>query len=82
MEINAPVPEQQGYAGINIQPTIEPVPVLNSKEPYGGVSPTVETTIKPEEPKVIYGGADPLAGTGIIPTVTPTPEKKEDIESL
>ena len=76
---------QASFSGINIEPTIvKPVnPNMEANPvnlPYGGASPSVEPTIisKPTE-KVIYGGADPLAGTASIPVQQP---KKEDIESL
>ena len=59
---------QQGSLGNNPQPTVTPTQELPKKEE---VKPT------------IYGGADPLAGTGIIQTVqTTTNVNKDDIESL
>ena len=81
------------FTGINIEPEIKPVPSVNNLQetnsvnlPYGGVNPTVPPVPMETENKVIYGGADPLAGTGVLPTVTPTQvtelKKTEDIESL
>lgn len=36
---------------------------------YGGASPVKDIFNQPEQPKVIYGGADPLENTGSIPKV-------------
>ena len=64
----------------------------NSESPspnlaYGGVSPMEATQLATpiNENKVIYGGADPLVGTGVIPTIQNqelNQKKSEDIESL
>ena len=77
------------FTGINIEPKLEPLPATPKEEtpvtnlPYNGESLKVEEVVTNPEPKVIYGGADPLAGTGIMPSVgTGEAPKKEDIESL
>lgn len=58
-----------GFAGINIEPTLQP-------------TPSVEQT-PVTEPKVVYGGADPLAGTGVLSSMEQSIEDKaDDIESL
>ena len=77
-------PVEPSYSGINIEPSIKPITPENTvSQPYGGVSPTVgNINIPTEEPKVIYGGADPLAGTGIMPTINQSASKAEEIESL
>ena len=99
-EINTPPvavqPENQtlnNFTGINIEPVIQPVPPVNNMTesnpvnlPYGGANPAATITPLQEENKVIYGGADPLAGTGVIPQVSNDQvtelKKPEDIESL
>ena len=81
------------FTGINIEPVLQPVPPVNNMTesnpvnlPYGGANPAVTITPLQEENKVIYGGADPLAGTGVIPQVSNDQvtelKKPEDIESL
>ena len=99
-EINTPPvtvqPENQtlnNFTGINIEPVIQPVPPVNNMTesnpvnlPYGGANPAATITPLQAENKVIYGGADPLAGTGVIPQVSNDQvtelKKPEDIESL
>ena len=89
-------PENQtlnNFTGINIEPVIQPVPPVNNMTesnpvnlPYGGANPAATITPLQAENKVIYGGADPLAGTGVIPQVSNDQvtelKKPEDIESL
>ena len=81
------------FTGINIEPVLQPVPPVNNMTesnpvnlPYGGANPAATITPLQEENKVIYGGADPLAGTGVIPQVSNDQvtelKKPEDIESL
>ena len=81
-------------APVNMEPQIQPVePTVNNnvqvdavKLPYGGVSPTVSVPLgNDDQEKVIYGGADPLVGTGVIPvvqSVQPEVSKNDDIEAL
>ena len=81
-------------APMNVEPQIQPVePAINNNVqvdavnlPYGGVSPNVSVPIEnPQQEKIIYGGADPLAGTGVIPVVQPQQtetSKTEEIEAL
>ena len=67
------------YEGINIEPEIKPV---EERKPYGGaeITPNVETG--KETPKVIYGGADPTEGTGMIPKIDNSTSQTDEIESL
>ena len=99
-EINTPPvtvqpenPTLNNFTGINIEPVIQPVPPVNNMTesnpvnlPYGGANPAATITPLQAENKVIYGGADPLAGTGVIPQVSNDQvtelKKPEDIESL
>ena len=69
---------------VNVEPQLEPVLTHQNNLPYGGVNPIENPAINMVEPEVkpIYGGADPLQGTGVIPVVTQTPEMAEEIESL
>ena len=81
-------------APISVEPQLQPVePAINNNVqvdavnlPYGGVSPNVSVPIEnPQQEKIIYGGADPLAGTGVIPVVQPQQtetSKTEEIEAL
>ena len=83
-------------APICVEPQLQPVevePIINNNVqvdtvnlPYGGVSPTHSLPLaNQQQEKVIYGGADPLAGTGVIPVVQPPQTeivKTEDIEAL
>ena len=71
------------FEGINIQPEIQPVGNdVEPSLPYGGAKITPEVTPEVEAPKVIYGGADPTEGTGVIPKVENTEGKVDEIESL
>jgi len=85
---------QQAPVEVAQMPTIEPVvnPVnamepnvtsIQEPLPYGGVSPTatIPNAFQTEQ-KIIYGGADPLYGTGVMPTIEPEIKKTDDIESL
>lgn len=50
-------------------PTVEETPIQESTVSiYGGVSPQVNL-VPAEEPKKVYGGADPLENTGALPRV-------------
>ena len=81
-------------APISVEPQLQPVePAINNNVqvdavnlPYGGVSPNVSVPLEnPQQEKIIYGGADPLAGTGVIPVVQPQQtetSKTEEIEAL
>ncbi len=88
-----PVPQPN----VNVAPTVEPIniePQLESAaQPevapnlaYGGANPAKNiTSANQESKKVIYGGADPLLGTGVIPTVNSTNvemKASEEIENL
>ena len=79
---------------INVEPQVIPQPVNVEPQgepsvnnlPYGGASTSVNIeNISEPANKVIYGGADPTVGTGVMPTVnletTPT-NKNDDIEAL
>ena len=74
---------------INIEPQITPVQTNPQPEPVS-IQP-VQTPAYPETPQavlpegtknIIYGGADPINGTGIMPQINPEITKKDDIESL
>ena len=74
---------------INIEPQITPVQTNPQPEPVS--IQTVQTPVYPETPQavlpeetknIIYGGADPINGTGIMPQINPEITKKDDIESL
>ena len=74
---------------INIEPQITPLQTNPQPEPVS-IQP-VQTPAYPETPQavlpegtknIIYGGADPINGTGIMPQINPEITKKDDIESL
>lgn len=52
---------------------VEQVEVKPAVSIYGGVSPVKDIFSQPEQPKVIYGGADPLENTAPIPKVEIAP---------
>ena len=76
------VTPQSTYNGINIEPNIQPVENNPESLPYGGAQISSNINIEPEKNKVIYGGADPTEGTGMIPKINEKKKNGDEIESL
>ena len=74
---------------INIEPQITPLQTNPQPEPVSiqpvqtpAYSETPQAVLSEETKNIIYGGADPINGTGIMPQINPEITKKDDIESL
>lgn len=84
--VETPVPAAPVIEAPVQTPVVE-TPVVESlevKQPtvYGGVSPEVGNVTIEEQPREIYGGANPLENTAPIPTVAvsaPTPEIQQPV---
>lgn len=74
-----PVEVKPEVTPVQTSNVVEPTPVVESLDSspaqstaYGGVSPEVKLNVEQEQPREIYGGANPLENTAPIPTATIT----------